>query len=405
MGHKSSRPSPISFIVAADTHMQRLAWMSRPRLYGDAFYSFQQILHYMEDLQRPLILAGDVADASAIDGDTITAFMRASRLDLPDDIRIWHIDGQHDRQKHGGAPLLNSLPRFHRPCEGGIYGLTGDQFGQLTVRFNSWLAPIDLKRTIASYNASLQTDPAEMTDVWITHQRWYGGNGSEWHQKLGYIGNADGDLGEVDFCKLLISGDLHKTARVRQPRRSGGSYDALSPGSTCMQDCAESPHKFFFTVHDDLTTTAIPLDTRPVVTWPELTDSDDLERCLEEAPDMLRNVYSGGPANRPDHIRLPIFIVKHSVGIHRAGTLLLEKLSPHAEVFESLTSFVREEEQGREVLPSTEDPSDLRQALREVVEDLESAEYQLCDCLLANPADPDGALASWRAARLATAQE
>jgi len=92
-------------VFTADLHLEDGAWSTRPGIYGDAYYSFNQIIDYCINHGLQLILGGDVLEKKSNSARPIAQLcnglsrMQAANLD------VHYIQGNHEYDRN--APWLS----------------------------------------------------------------------------------------------------------------------------------------------------------------------------------------------------------------------------------------------------------------------------------------------------------
>ncbi len=213
------------FVFCADLHLEDGAWASRPGIYGDAYYSFQQIIDYCIEQKLPLIMGGDILEkkqnlarpiAKLCEGLTR---MQAASLD------VYYIQGNHEYDRN--APWLSVHPwpkHLHQQTA---------LFDTVRVHGLDWLPKGEIQD-------ALKAIPPD-SDILITHQVW--------KDFMGNLGRTECELTEVHHVQTVLAGDFHVTKIAESVNAQGNPIQMLSPGSTAMQDMAESPDKFFFVIN------------------------------------------------------------------------------------------------------------------------------------------------------------
>lgn len=213
------------FVFCADLHLEDGAWPSKSAIYGDSYYSFQQIVEYCIDHKLPLILGGDILERKQNQARPISKLCRGlSRLQHAQ-VPVYYIQGNHEYDRH--APWLSVHPwpiHLHD---------TGVMFHDVSVWGLDWMPRGDIQ-------AAFKDLVPEDTDILITHQVW--------KDFMGDIGRTECELTDVHHVPVVLSGDFHVTQVAEGVNAQGRPIKMLSPGSTAMQDMGEQPEKFFFVI-------------------------------------------------------------------------------------------------------------------------------------------------------------
>jgi hypothetical protein len=217
------------FVFCADLHLEDGAWSTRPSIYGDSYYSFNQIVDYCIEHKLPLILGGDVLERKQNQARPIAKLCEGlSRMQYAQ-LNVYYIQGNHEYDRN--APWLSIHPwpiHMHD---------TGAMFGDLSVWGLDWLPKGEIQE-------AFKTLVPEDTDILITHQVW--------KDFMGNIGRTECELTDVHHVQIVLSGDFHVTKVVESVNAHGKPIKMLSPGSTAMQDMGEDQQKSFFVIceHD-----------------------------------------------------------------------------------------------------------------------------------------------------------
>lgn len=249
------------FVFAADTHLEDGAWSTRPGIYGDSYHSFEQIVNYCIEHGLPLILGGDVLEKKNNSARPI-AKLCAEMSKLEAHSRdVYYIQGNHEYDRNAPWLSVHSWPKH----------LNGQQyfFNGVTVYGLDWLPRGEIQQ-------AMQAVP-EGTDILITHQVW-----DEFMKGLGRI---ECTLGDAHHVRVILNGDFHPTKEVEGVGAQGQQIRMLSPGSTCMQDCSESPDKYFF---------VIGLDNGKIVFEPHKLETRNFLDYQVRDQDMLDALCAGG---------------------------------------------------------------------------------------------------------------
>lgn len=212
------------FVFCADTHLADGAWTSRPAIYGDAYYSLQQIVDYCIAAKLPLVIGGDVLDVKrnyATPVQKLCAQMdRMAAAQLP----VWYIQGQHELDRSVTWMSVHPWPRHVNKQTFTI--------GSVKLYGIDWLPRTDIQ-------AALKEVPPD-TDILITHQVW--------QNLMKNIGRPECSLADVHHVTTVLTGDFHVTTIETALNAQGIMTQLVSPGSTCMQDISECPDRFFYLI-------------------------------------------------------------------------------------------------------------------------------------------------------------
>lgn len=212
------------FVFTADLHLEDGAWSTRPGVYGDAYYSFAQIIDYCIENKLPLILGGDVLEKKSNSARPIAKLCEGLSRMQAANVPVYYIQGNHEYDRN--APWLSVHPwpvHIHKQTveiKGhSVYGL-------------DWLPRGEIQ-------AALKEVPSG-THILITHQVW--------DDLMKGLGRTECSIADVHNVSTILAGDFHVTTTVYGINADGLRTELLSPGSICMQDCGEAPDKFFFVI-------------------------------------------------------------------------------------------------------------------------------------------------------------
>ena len=354
------------FVFCADLHLEDGAWTTRPGIYGDAYYSFDQIVDYCIAHNLPLILGGDVLEKKQNLARPIAKLCDGLSRMQKANVRVYYIQGNHEYDRN--APWLSVHPwpiHLHD---------TGVQFGaaEVGVWGLDWLPRGEIQDAFKQV-------PAD-TDILITHQVW--------KDFMGTVGRTECELTEVHHVQNVLAGDFHVTKIVSSVNAQGNAISMLSPGSTCMQDMGESPEKFFFVISCEtdgkIAFEPKKLKTRRLIVHrvetQELLDDlcagrlvSEIQTCIDES------VADGIPA----HIQKPLVRVKFDKNLPDAYLRIMTCVGELAHTF---CEAIAEKTQQRRASSRDVVKNDLLTAVADLIGDSNEA-YKLAETLL-NADDP-----------------
>ncbi len=236
------------FVFCADTHLVDGAWASRPAIYGDAYYSFFQIVDYCIEHDLPLVMGGDVLEKKSNSARPIAKLFDGLTQMQHRGVPVYYIQGNHEYDRN--APWLSAHPwpiHIHEAS----FNINGTKVSGF-----DWLPRGEIQEAFTR----VPTD----TDILITHQVW--------KDLMGNVGRPECELTDVHHVQTVLAGDFHITKTVESTNAQGQPIKMLSPGSTCMQDIGETPEKFFFVIGripktGDIVFTQIQLNTRKFLSY------------------------------------------------------------------------------------------------------------------------------------------
>ncbi len=270
-------PKPLA-IVTADWHLRRGAriWNTREKPAGDAVCAVKHILDLVRQYRTPyLILAGDILDSPKNYSDCVSYLaLLGDTLNANPDLKLIYVQGQHDM---ANPPWLSLLPFADRIWHLNFQAVTDPDTG-LIFSGCDYISPAS-ERSL---------DQLPEGDIIVTHQVC-----------IELIPNGLCTFNALPKCKVLISGDYHKTTyRVLDTLTK-----VLIPGCIAPNNLIEALYPSFnvFLLYDDLETVeTLALPRRPVILLDEA--SCPLEGLDKDAVLCLNSEL-------PEEIREPIVIV------------------------------------------------------------------------------------------------
>jgi hypothetical protein len=280
------------FVFTADLHLEDGAWSTRPGIYGDAYYSFAQIVDYCIEHKLPLILGGDVLERKNNSARPIAKLCEGLSRMQSAAVPVYYIQGNHEYDRN--APWLSVHPwpiHLHQYCL---------PFGSINgprVYGLDWLPRGDIQAALAQV-------PAD-TDILITHQVW--------KDLMGNLGRTECELTDVYHVQTVLAGDFHVTKTVTGVNAQGKTVTMLSPGSICMQDLGESCEKFFFVIgrepDEKISFKPVKLETRRFASY-VVKDQEGLDDLCAGKLAFDIEVAAQDAEVLPEEIKKPIFRVK-----------------------------------------------------------------------------------------------
>ncbi|NDD52695.1 hypothetical protein EBZ39_02240 [bacterium] len=346
------------FVFCADLHLEDGAWSTRPGIYGDAYYSFQQIIDYCIAQNLPLIMGGDILEKKQNLARPIAKLCEGlSRLQQKN-VRAYYIQGNHEYDRN--APWLSVHPwpiHLHD---------TGVQFGDACIGVwgLDWLPRGEIQ-------AALQQVPAD-TDILITHQVW--------KDFMGTLGRTECELSDVHHVQTVLAGDFHVTKTVEGVNAQGKPVQMLSPGSTAMQDIGETPEKYFFVIGVEnnsrkLVFQPVQLKTRRFAYY-VVRDLDTLdELCAGKLIADIKKLDGELPAE----INKPLIRIKFDKQLPDAYLRLITAIGDSAHVF---CDVINDRDTANQVTDRKSGRNDLLSVLAELLPE-NSVEYGIAVGLLA----------------------
>lgn len=300
------------FVFCADLHLEDGAWSSRPGIYGDAYYSFEQIVDYCIEHKLPLVLGGDVLEKKSNSARPIAKLfeglsrMRSATVQVP----VYYIQGNHEYDRNAPWLSAHDWPIYMHEASFDINGVKVCGF--------DWLPRGDIQE-------AFKRVPQD-TDILITHQVW--------KDFMGNLGRTDCELTDVYRVTTVLNGDFHVTKTVTSANAQGKTVTMLSPGSTCMQDMSESPDKFFFVIGRIPTTgeivfTPIQLKTRKFLNY-TVKDQDTLDALC--AGQLVKDINDQLDDTLPANINKPLIRIKFDKQLPDAYLRLITAVGDFAHI-------------------------------------------------------------------------
>jgi hypothetical protein len=313
------------FVFCADTHLVDGAWSSRSAIYGDSYYSFEQIVDYCIENKLPLILGGDVLEKKSNSARPIAKLFEGLSRMRDSKVPVYYIQGNHEFDRN--APWLSAhewpihihmMPWLINGAK--VYGL-------------DWLPRGEIQEAFKAV-------PAD-TEILITHQVW--------KDLMGNVGRPECELTDVQYVQTVLAGDFHITKIVESTNAQGQPIKMLSPGSTCMQDIGETPEKFFFVISRDPATSNIVFTPQQIKTRKFLGYSVKDQETLDKlcAGDFIRDIQElKTNCDLPEFISKPLVRVKFDKRLPDAHLRITTAIGETAHLFcDALVDKSRGEEE------------------------------------------------------------
>lgn len=340
------------FVFCADLHLVDGAWTSRPAIYGDAYYSFDQIVDYCIEHKLPLIMGGDILEKKQNLARPIAKLCAGLSRMQAAEVRVYYIQGNHEYDRNAPWLSVHEWPvHMHKAS---VF------FNNVTVRGLDWLPRGEIQEAFKQV-------PVD-TDILITHQVW--------KDLMGNVGRPECELIDVHHVQTVIAGDFHITKIVESTNAQGQPIKMLSPGSTCMQDIGEAPDKSFFVVGNIPTTkeiifTQLPLKTRKFLSY-TVKDQETLDKLC--AGEFVRNIQTAATSLLPEEISKPLVRVKFDKRLPDAHLRITTAVGEAAHLFcDAIVDKTRGEEETNRAVTKNDLVLTLEELLREAPESLQVA--------------------------------
>jgi hypothetical protein len=306
------------FVFCADLHLEDGAWSTRPGIYGDAYYSFQQIIDYCIEHRLPLVMGGDILEKKQNLARPIAKLCAGLTQMQDEELKVFYIQGNHEYDRN--APWLSVHPwPIH------MHEASFDINGFKVCGFD-WLPRGEIQEAF--------TRVPQNTDILITHQVW--------KDFMGTVGRTECELTDVHHVQTVLAGDFHITKVAEGTNAQGKPIKMLSPGSTAMQDMGEDPHKSFFVICEDegqIVFAPKKLKTRGALNY-VVKDADLLdELCVGGfTRDISTLVFGAQAAGYHPDVQKPLVKVKFDKSLPDAYLRVTTAIGDRAHLFcEALT--------------------------------------------------------------------
>lgn len=240
------------FVFAADLHLCDRLWVGRPGIFGDSYFSFEQIVDHCIQHSLPLVLGGDVLDKERNFARPIQVLCqqvdRMAKVGLP----VYFTQGQHERNYDVTWMGIHPWPTHVHKKQ---FEINGCKLYAL-----DWCPRNEIQK-------ELEAVPPD-TDILVCHQVW--------KDLMGNVGRPECSIADIHHVRDVLTGDFHVTTIVEGVNAQGQRARLISPGSTCIRSVSESPDKHFYEVRRDpdggdaispFTFAVRELRTRPLKTY------------------------------------------------------------------------------------------------------------------------------------------
>lgn len=232
-------------VFAADLHLTEAAWKSMPKVCGDAYDSFNQLVAYCEtNKPEALILGGDIFDSNFPDPLSVKVFLSGVLRLCNKGIPVLACQGQHGFSRTVSwtsvidcVTELETLPFF--------------EVGSFVIKGLDHRTPVELEAALKTLD--------KRVNLLVLHQACKGALGDRDGQQCW---NFDPDW-VPDHVRLVAMGDIHSYFETHKKSKLGHIIPMAYSGSIAMQSIDEPPAKSFMVVKPDFSFTRIPLKTRP----------------------------------------------------------------------------------------------------------------------------------------------
>jgi|688.fasta_scaffold22813_7 hypothetical protein len=350
------------FVFCADLHLEDGAWTSRINIYGDAYYSFKQIVDHCIEHKLPLILGGDVLEKKSNAARPIAKLCAELTRMQDAKLPVYYIQGNHEYDRY--APWLSV-----HPWPTHMHNLTV-VFDNVSVHGIDWLPKGEIQKALKDVPAT--------TAVLVTHQVW--------QDFMGTVGRTECDLSEVHYAHTVLAGDFHVTKVAEGTNAQGKPIRMLSPGSTAMQDIGEEPEKFFFVICVDEAGKIVfaphRLQTRKFLSYVVKTAEELDELCAGKLANAVDRVLQAARLYVPPELAKPLVRVKFNKNLPDAYLRITTAGADIAHLFCDAIADRDDENKDRPARPRDETKNDLLHAIAELLGD-DTDEYRFAQEILA----------------------
>lgn len=347
------------FVFTADLHLEDGAWSTRPGIYGDAYYSFAQIVDYCIEHRLPLILGGDVLEKKSNSARPIAKLCDGLSKMQTANVPVYYIQGNHEYDRNAPWLSVHSWPQhIHKTTvtiDGyKLYGL-------------DWLPRGEIQEAFKEI--------PQGTHVLITHQVW--------EDLMKGLGRTECSISDVHNVRTILAGDFHVTTQVEGVNADGLRTEMLSPGSICMQDLGENPTKYFFVIcaasMGGFNFEPKQLQTRPFAKY-TVTDQETLDQlCAGALAAAITELDNSSPPGTHHSIRKPIVRIKFDKKLPDAFLRLTTAAGDSCHLF---CEALPERNQEARTTSRHSSKNDLLAALADLLGE-DSQEYKLAATLVA----------------------
>lgn len=347
------------FVFCADLHLEDGAWTTRPGIYGDAYYSFKQIVDYCIEHRLPVVMGGDILEKKQNLARPIAKLCADLTRMQDEELEVFYIQGNHEYDRN--APWLSVHPwpiHIHTV----LYNIRGAQVYGL-----DWLPRGEIQKAFAAV-------PTQ-TDILVTHQVW--------KDFMGNVGRTECELTDVHHVQTVLAGDFHVTKVAESVNAHGMPIKMLSPGSTAMQDMGESPDKFFFVIvrgeSGEIVFEQQPLKTRALISHRVETQEALDELCAGRLNREIQEAVARAVGSElPEEIQKPLVRVKFDKNLPDAYLRVVTCVGEQAHLF---CEAIAEKAQQRTSAARDAVKNDLVAAVADLLGDTNES-YKLASALL-----------------------
>jgi hypothetical protein len=353
------------FAFAADLHIKRQNWATRPDIRGDAYYAFEQIVGWCVANNSSLVLGGDIFDTAKPASVDIEAFRAGVKRLTAAGCTVFVVQGQHDKSvPPWPVAVVDDVQYVHNkvfePCSG------------MRVMAFDWTAP-------EQQGELLRGVPPDVSTVVL-------------HQLARPAFNLDGSW---DFdptwlpphVKLLLMGDLHKDIAFGFGTDGRGYYS----GSIHMCAIDENPRKSFMYVENTGEVTRVPLVTRDYMLL-GISSEQQCDEVLHQVKTLLDDYKP--PADIGGwSVAQPVVVAEYLASVPHVQAKFRDVVGDRAGFWPKPVSVRLEEASTERVVDRSEDAAPDTEACLKRIAGTDAAKELVRD-LLKRP--PSEVFAEWR---------
>lgn len=302
------------FVFASDLHLCDRLWVGRPGIFGDAYFSFEQIVDHCVSQSLPLVLGGDVLDKERNFARPIHVLCqqveRMAKANLP----VYFTQGQHERNYEVTWLGVHPWPQHVHKKQFDIDGCK--------VYALDWCPRNEIQTELAAV-------PPD-TDILVCHQVW--------KDLMGNVGRPECTIADIHHVRDVLTGDFHVTTIVEGLNAQGQRARLISPGSTCLRSVTEASDKHFYEVQvgeqgpEDISRFKFVtrnLRTRPIKAY-VVKEQAELDRlCCGQ---LLQDINAMA-VGLPENIRKPIVRIKYDSALPDAYLRFSTSVGDAAHLF------------------------------------------------------------------------
>ena len=294
-------------VIAADTHIDDVIWLTYPEVRGDAHFAMSCVVDKVFHYDADLIMAGDNLENLPSMNPTsemmLNTYKQLQRV-TKGGKKAYYVQGQHCKADPPWMVMFNAVHLHNKVYRLGPFSVTG------------------LDYTLAN-DLEEACKALARTDVVVCHQRW--------GDLLPGPATSDGFISDLlsDY-NLVITGDLHKFV-LKRIRSSGTRI--LSPGATHLRAASEPLKHYVSVLYEDGSIKRSKLRGRPMLRM-TLDSEHDLNDLLEDRDTIVGNLKEVASRRQlPPQVCHPLVILRTNGSDASILKAAEEVLSPFVHVY------------------------------------------------------------------------